>query len=136
MANGDRLMDIIERVEAWTAQARIKLHNGELSVTDLDELVIGVRTGSQRRRQRLLYLHAQTPSIRSRVIGMALHEPVPGSVTQVGSNVAWPYETVHDAICDGWQVIHFPHQQAPYDDREMDILGFEFILQKVEVYDE
>jgi hypothetical protein len=100
---------------------------------------LGVPIDGARRvtRQRLLYLHAATPSIRSRVIGMALHEPVPGSVTEITPEAPeWPYGTVHDAILDGWQVIHFPQQLAPFDDREIDILGYEFILQKLETYDE
>jgi phytanoyl-CoA dioxygenase PhyH len=88
-------------------------------------------------RQRLLYLHAATPSIRSRVIGMALHEPVAGSITEISPDPQeWPYGTVHDAVLDGWQVIHFPQQLAPFDDREIDILGYEFVLQKLEAYDE
>jgi len=33
-------------------------------------------------------------------------------------------------------VIQFPDQRAPFDDREIDILGYEFILQKLEEYDE
>jgi hypothetical protein len=103
----------------------------------------GVPVDGQRRmtRQRLLYLHAATPSIRSRVIGMALHEPVAGSVTEItpeapGAPWAWPYGTVHDAVVDGWQVIHFPQQLAPFDDREIDVLGYEFVLQKLEEYNE
>jgi hypothetical protein len=101
-------------------------------------LEIPTTTGPQRQksvRQRLLYLHAATPSVRSPVIGMALHEPVPGSVTQITTEgQEWPYATVHDAILDGWQVIQFPEQRAPFDDREIDILGYEFILQKLEEY--
>jgi hypothetical protein len=96
-------------------------------------------TPVQRRkvRQRVLYLHAATPSIRSKVVGMALHEPVRGSITELsGQPQDWPYATVHDAILDEWQVIQFPVQLAPFDDREIDILGFEFILQKLEEYDE
>jgi phytanoyl-CoA dioxygenase PhyH len=88
-------------------------------------------------RQRLLYLHAATPSIRSAVVGMALHEPVRGSATQITTEgQEWPYASVHDAILAGWQVIHFPDQRAPFDDREIDILGYEFILQKLEEFDE
>lgn len=88
-------------------------------------------------RQRLLYLHAATPSIRSKVIGMALHEPVRGSITELsGQPQDWPYATVHEAILDEWQVVHFPNQLAPFDDREIDVLGYEFILQKMEQYDE
>jgi hypothetical protein len=88
-------------------------------------------------RQRLLYLHAATPSLRSQVIGMALHEPVRGTLTQITTEgQEWPYGTVHDAILDGWHVIQFPEQRAPFDDREIDILGYEFILQKLAEYDE
>lgn len=67
---------------------------------------------------------------------MALHEPVPGSITELNSEPPeCPYATVHDAIVDAWRVIHFPNQLAPYDDREIDVLGYEFILEKLEEYD-
>ena len=125
-----------EHVESWAEQARAKLKNGGLTEADLAELVGGMQADGRRVRQRLLYLHATTPSIRAPVIGMALHEPVAGSVTQVASNIEWPYATVHEAILDGWQVVQFPQQRVPFDDREIDILGFEFILQKLEAYDE
>ena len=124
----------LSQVEAWVARARASLANGNIRETDLDDLLASVRAAAQRQRQRLLYLHATTPSIRSEVIGTALHEPVAGSVTQVASQAEWPYKTVHHAILDGWQVIHFPQQRVPFDDREIDVLGFEFILQKMEAY--
>lgn len=128
-------MSLAEQVEAWAAGARDRLKNGGIRDADLDELLQAVRGRAV--RQRLLYLHAATPSIRSQVIGMALHEPVAESVTQIAAEAqAWPYRTVHDAIVEGWQVIHFPDQRTSFDDREIDILGYEFILQKVEVCDE
>jgi ectoine hydroxylase-related dioxygenase (phytanoyl-CoA dioxygenase family) len=98
---------------------------------------LGIESGPRKvLRQRLLYLHAATPSIRSQVVGMALHEPVPGSRTEIDpAPREWPYATVHDAVLDGWQVIHFPQQLAPFDDREIDVLGYEFVLQKLEAYD-
>ena len=125
-----------EAIDRWIAEARAKLENGGLQKEDLDQLhqIINANRGDT--RQRLLYLHAATPGIRSQVIGMALHEPVEGSVTEIVTEVQeWPYNTVHDAILDGWQVIHFPDQRTEFDDREIDILGYEFILQKLEVYD-
>lgn len=125
----------LDTLAVWVDQARIKLENGELKAQDLDELLSSVRHKSRTQRQRLLYLHAATPSPRSQVIGMALHEPVRGSVTQITTEkIEWPYRTVHDAIIDGWQVIHFPDQRAPFDDREIDLLGYEFILHKLEEY--
>jgi len=124
-----------EAIEGWIAEARTKLENGGLQQRDLDRLhqIISANRGDT--RQSLLYLHAATPSIRSQVIGMALHEPVQGSVTEIMTEEQdWAYNTVHDAILDGWQVIHFPDQRTEFDDREIDILGYEFILQKLEVY--
>ena len=67
---------------------------------------------------------------------MALHEPVRNSITELNPlPQEWPYATVHDAIQDEWRVVQFPVQLAPFDDREIDILGSEFILEKFEEYD-
>ena len=124
-----------DTLAAWVEQARTKLENGALKAEDLDELLHSARQKRPTQRQRLLYLHATTPSPRARVIGMALHEPVRGSVTDITTEkIDWPYRTVHDAIIDGWQIIHFPDQRANFDDREIDILGYEFVLHKLEEY--
>ena len=124
-----------DSLTVWVDQARTKLENGDLTAEDLDALLRSVAQKSKTQKQRLLYLHATTPSPRARVIGMALHEPLRGSVTQITTEkIEWPYRTVHDAIVDGWQIIHFPDQRAPFDDQEIDILGYEFILQKLEEY--
>ena len=127
---------VFEAIEGWIAEARAKLQNGGIQKDDLNQLHRIISANREDTRQRLLYLHAATPSIRSQVIGMALHEPVQGSVTEIITEEPdWPYNTVHDAVLDGWQVIHFPDQRTEFDDREIDILGYEFILQKLEVYD-
>ena len=125
-----------EAIDRWIDEARAKLKNGGFQKEDLDQLHRIISVDRKGIRQRLLYLHAATPGIRSQVIGMALHEPIEGSVTEiVTEEQEWPYNTVHDAVLDGWQVIHFPDQRTEFDDREIDILGYEFILQKLEVYD-
>ena len=125
-----------DAINRWIDKARTKLKDGGIQKGDLDQLHCIINANRAHTRQRLLYLHAATPSIRSQVIGMALHEPVQGSVTEiVTEGQEWPYNTVHDAVLDGWQVIHFPDQRTEFDDREIDILGYEFILQKLEVYD-
>ena len=120
-----------ESVESWVAEARRKVEKGTFGQPDLDRLV----SLRNRARQRLLYLHAGSPSIYSDVVAAALHEPVAGSITEIDPMAPeLPYETVHDAIVDGWRVIHFPSQQAFYDDREIDVIGYEFILEKLEDY--
>ena len=123
---------LVPAVEAWVAQARQQ--GGRVGEAELAELLALVRGG--RLRQRLLYLHAGSPSIRSPLVGTALHEPVAGSMTQIDPLAPeLPYHCVHDAILEGWRVIHFPLQTAPFIDREIDIMGYEFILEKLEVGD-
>ncbi|MDE2728724.1 MAG: hypothetical protein OXI19_11925 [Gemmatimonadota bacterium] len=84
-------------------------------------------------RQRLLYLHARTPSVFSEILGCTPIEPVKDYRAEITADVPdWPYNTVHDALVDGWQIVQFPHLQAPIDDRDLDVVGYEFILQKLE----
>ena len=90
--------------------------------------------GERRPRQRLLYLHARTPSVYSGVLGMTQIEPVAGHSVEISADqLQFSYESVHEALVDGWQIVQFPHHQAPYDDGDLDMVGYEFILQKIEV---
>jgi hypothetical protein len=85
-------------------------------------------------RQRLLYLHARTPSVFSEILGYTPIEPLKDFRPEIiATDLDWPYKTVHDAIIDGWQIVQFPYLQAPFDDRDLDVVGYEFILQKMEV---
>jgi hypothetical protein len=87
-------------------------------------------------RQRLLYLHARTPNVFSDIVALTLIEPVPGYRAEISAeSVEWQYNSVHEAIVDGWQIVQFPHLQAPFDDRDLDVVGYEFILQKMAVID-
>ena len=67
-----------EAIHTWIGEARTKLKDGGIQGGDLDQLYQIINTNRVHTRQRLLYLHAATPGIRSQVIGMALHEPVAG----------------------------------------------------------
>ncbi len=97
------------------------------------ERVMTSSTSSSNLRQRLLYLHARTPSVFSEILGYTPVEPVRGYAAEITADVPeWPYDTVHDALVDGWQIVQFPHLQAPIDDRDLDVVGYEFILQKLE----
>ena len=119
-----------QAVTHWLHEAVGKVAQNRLSQDDLQrlsQLIQGVTP-----RQRLLYLHTRAPSITAAVIGMAQHEPVRDGCDTLHTRTEWPYATVHEAIVDGWQVIHFPNLMAPYDDRELSYVGYEFILQKLE----
>lgn len=114
----------------WLQAAESHLANGGLTGDDLAALKDMAQQAQP--RQRLLYLHTRSSSIYGNVIGMAEHEPVADSKESLRTRADWPYDTVHDAIVDGWQVIQFPWQMAPFHDREIDYMGYEFILQKIE----
>ena len=89
-----------------------------------------------RPRQRLLHMHAQTPNPLSPVLEMTIYEPVPGFKMELTADAPeYPYATVHAAGVDGWQIVQFPLHQAEYDDDEIDMVGYQFILQKMEVVD-
>ena len=88
-------------------------------------------------RQRLLYLHARTPGVFSEILGYTLIEPKKGFKVELSAEEPeWPYRTVHDVLTDGWHIVQFPHFQAPFDDKDLDMIGYEFILQKLEVIHE
>lgn len=117
-------------LESWLETAQSKLANGGVTAADLDALRQALNRAQP--RQRLLYLHARGPSVTAPIIGMAEHEPIAGVKDTIRTRTNWPYNTVQEAMIDGWQVIHFPQQMAPFDDRELDYAGYEFILQKIE----
>ena len=114
-------------VDRWIEGAREKLAAGTLGESDLEELRAAVN-GRTHRCQRLLYLHAREPSVTSQVIGWAEH---PGE-DPGGAEPARPYPTVVAALADGWRCIHFPQQFASFDDRELDMVGYEFILERID----
>jgi hypothetical protein len=119
-----------QAVNVWLHHAQSKTSQGGVTPDDLQQLQQMVQRAQP--RQHLLYLHTKAPAVNAPVIGMAHHAPVAGATDTIRTRTDWPYETVHDAIVDGWQVIHFPNLMAPYDDRELNYVGYEFVLQKLE----
>ena len=86
-------------------------------------------------RQRLLYLHTRTPSVFSEILGYTLIEPVKGFQLEIsGGEFKWPYTTVHDAVVDGCRLYSSLTLQSPFSDTDLDVVGYEFILQKMEVF--
>lgn len=123
-----------ERITAWIEQARTKARAGALGESDLDALATIVRSGGTL-RQRLLYLTANGMSTYALVIAADAREPVRKvAPPTLSPNPELPYRSVYDAILDGWRVISFPAQNAPIDDRQLHILGYQFILEKLEVF--
>ena len=108
--------------------------------TCIDELKRGTLTENGLRRiaeiadevramQDILYLHAAANSPISEVLAMRIVES--GEISDGPENPAdWPYQTVLEAIRDGWSVVKFPELALMMDESRTYSLGFEFILER------
>ena len=80
-------------------------------------------------RQDVLYLQARTSSPVSEVMGMRIIEK--GDISDGPSDPEeWPYETVLEAVRDGWRIIKLPDMALSMDDAQTFGLGYEFVLER------
>ena len=124
-----------------------KFYARRLTIFDRVFELLGIFTSAQTRglteqetmalKQRLLYLSALSTDPKSPTISEALHEPVTGTSVEIDPmSDGLEYDSVHAARCDGWRVVRFPDQRANLSDSDVDVLGFQFILAKMEQFDE
>ena len=128
-------VDTLQAAADWLDRARAAVASGSaVDSEQLDELD-ALLAGRTRVRQRLLYMHLTTPAPHAGAISCTIFEPSTDAKNQLTAEApTFVYNSVVEAMADGWQVISFPDVNAPIDDREVDMLGFLFILQKLEVY--
>lgn len=88
-------------------------------------------------KQRLLYLSGQSTDPRSPAISQALHEPVRGSIVEIDpTKPSHNPDPFYEAICDGWRVVHFPDQRGSLEGSEVEVFGYQFVLEKMEQFDD
>lgn len=108
----------------------VELERGELTSARLCRGITDLIEETNGKSQDILYLQARNTSPESQVVGMMRIEG--------GKRVAcppdpddWPYQTVLDAVKDGWRIISFPNMSLlAVDEKEVYGLGFEFILER------
>ena len=109
-------------------QAIADLRAGTLRESTLaairDEVAAGPAT------QDLLYLQASGTDLNSEVIGMRI---VCDGEQSDGPDDPddWPYQTVLEAISDGWRIIDFPNLALLLDESRTYAYGAEFVLEKI-----
>ena len=106
------------------------LRNGILTESLLRQKIADLAAETDKRRQDILYLQVGTTSPASQVIGMTYIE---GGVLNEASPDPdeWQYQTVLDAVQDGWRIISFPNMALlAMSDEDAYGLGFEFILER------
>ena len=79
--------------------------------------------------QDILYLHTRVNSLTSDIL--AMRSVTNGQISDGPENPDdWPYQSVLEAIRDGWRVIKFPELALMMDESRPYGLGFEFILER------
>ena len=120
----------MEQVKRQLERCLERFRAGELSERDLHEALETADAQLAASTPRLLYLQAGTASITSRVCGMSLFD-ADGQHDSVDETGAWVYETVSDALRDGWRIVKFPELALMVaGEEEAYGLGCEFILEK------
>ncbi len=118
-------MDYKQLIEQWLD----KLRAGTLVEDDLRQALNRLNDNGTTQRQRLLYLQTRTTGVDSEALGMALVDN--GQVLEAPDNPAdWPYDSVLEAMDDGWRVVKFPEMALLLQEDKTFGLGCEFILEK------
>ena len=106
----------------------VAYHDGSLS----EEMLCAALETAQcndEKCQDILYLQAVSTSLASQVHGMLLMEN--GEIAdEIPDPEDWPYQTVLEAIRDGWRVVQFPNLALLLDETRTYGLGCEFILER------
>ena len=107
-----------------------ELERGELTPAQLCQGITHLIRQNIRKPQDILYLQARNTSPESQVVGMMRIEGGKRVVCPPDPE-DWPYQTVLDAVKDGWRIISFPNMSLlAVDEKEVYGLGFEFILER------
>ena len=118
-----------QQIQEWLD----KLRAGTLVEADLQQALDrldGTSDGDSPKQQRLLYLNTGNTGVDSQVLGMALVEN--GEILEGPDDVEeWPYNSVLEAMNDGWRVIKFPEMALLLQEDKTFGLGCEFILEKL-----
>lgn len=114
-------------VEKQVKKCIAGLKKGTLTEKDLNKIT--EVSGTNRNMQDILYLHASLNSPTSDILAMRIVEN--GDVSDGPEDPDdWPYQSVQEAIQDGWRVLKFPELALMMDESRTYGLGFEFILER------
>ena len=119
-------------VKKQLEQCLAKFRAGTLTEQELERALESVNRELQTSKpcQRLLYLQASSTLVTSQVEGMSIVDS-DGVHNGPDHPDEWPYQTVHEAMCDGWRILKFPEMTLMLvGENETHGLGCEFVLEK------
>tara|TARA_B100001013_G_C24191573_1_gene277664 strand:+ start:87 stop:455 length:369 start_codon:yes stop_codon:yes gene_type:complete len=122
----------MEQVKRKLEECLAKFREDKLTEQDLLQAIENVESTNRKEKpaQRLLYLQAENTKLTSIVEGMSFVDE--NGVHDGPDNPEdWPYQTVHEAILDGWRVLKFPEMAMMMVGEQTTFgVGCEFILEK------
>ena len=122
----------MSQVKEQLEQCLDKFRVGTLTEQDLQQALENAngQLDAATKPQRLLYLQATNTSVTSSVEGMSIVDS-DGVHNGPDDPEDWPYQTVHEAMLDGWRIVKFPEMTLMLvGENETYGLGCEFILEK------
>lgn len=122
----------MEQVKRKLEECLAKFREDKLTEQDLLQAIKSVESTNRKEKpaQRLLYLQAENTKLTSIVEGMSFVDE--NGVHDGPDNPEdWPYQTVHEAMLDGWRVLKFPEMAMMMVGEQTTFgVGCEFILEK------
>ena len=84
-------------------------------------------------RQRVMLLYAEDSGFQSRIVAWTQIDGTGSEQHRSGDSDEPPYQTVIDAIRDGWRLIQMPPQPAslPGSERQTGHFPYEFVLERI-----
>ncbi len=120
----------MEQIKQELQKCIEKFRSGELAEEDLRQALQSAEDRTAAAAPQLLYLQASTTAVTSPVLGMSRFD-ADGQHDSVDDTGKWVYETVYDAMRDGWRIVKFPELTMMIaGEEEAYGLGCEFILEK------
>ena len=88
-------------------------------------------------RQKLLVLYLRSPDLASQVGSWTIYDGTGNTRPTTGDSETPPYNSVLEAMQDGWRVIQFPQQWPafPGTEYQTSYLKHEYILESLEEID-
>ena len=119
----------LEAIAIKLDQGIAELRAGTLQESTLAAIREELRS-ARNARQDLLYVQAAGTALDTQVIGMRM--VTDGELSDDADDPDdWPYQTVLDAIRDGWRIIEFPNLALLLDESRTYAYGAEFVLEKI-----
>lgn len=114
-------------VKEWLDMCIEKHKSGELTTEDL----CGVEDVLNSEKQIIMYLYSKSTNPRSPIGSWSIFDATVADEPVLPSQDA-PYDSVLDAVRDGWRIVHFPRPELyNFTDVENAYLSYEFILEKI-----